>query len=204
MSAAKPALKAEVLRLRIDERLSNRDIEALTGASRGSVSAWLRDHPLTEEERRQKIREKRTASANPTRSDPSKYAKMLQPGMSSLQKAKVAEAAVLFRFALMGFSPFGSPFDGDKADWVVDVRGKLLKVQVRLCRLGKHGSPFISLRRVTADKRSVRFQPGDFDFIVGYDLHSDTAFVYGEAEVAGLSTAKSVTESAKEAFAKMT
>ena len=52
MSAAKPHVKAEAIRLRIEERRSLREIEVLTNAARSSLSLWLRPYPLTEDEKR--------------------------------------------------------------------------------------------------------------------------------------------------------
>jgi hypothetical protein len=41
--------------------------------------------------------------------------------LGTLQVAKVSETAVLLRLLAHGFVPFGSVFDGDLADWVVEV-----------------------------------------------------------------------------------
>ena len=54
MAVAKPELKAEAIRLRVEERHSLREIESLTGAARGSLSLWLKPYPLTEEEKRER------------------------------------------------------------------------------------------------------------------------------------------------------
>ena len=52
MGIAKPELKAEAIRLRVEKRHSLREIETITGAARGSLSAWLKPHPLTEDEKK--------------------------------------------------------------------------------------------------------------------------------------------------------
>ena len=62
MGVAKPELKAEAIRLRQQERLSLRQIAALLGASKGSLSVWLRSYPLTQAERK-----RRNNSAGPVR-----------------------------------------------------------------------------------------------------------------------------------------
>lgn len=49
---AKLEQKAEAIRLRVDERKTLPEIQALIPVSKGSLSTWLRDHPLTEDERR--------------------------------------------------------------------------------------------------------------------------------------------------------
>ena len=47
---AKPDKKQEAIQLRLSERLSNRTIAARLEVSSGSVSRWLRDCPLSEQE----------------------------------------------------------------------------------------------------------------------------------------------------------
>lgn len=45
-----PTLRDNCIRLRVRERLSYGEIRKLTGASKGSLSFWLRGYPLTKEE----------------------------------------------------------------------------------------------------------------------------------------------------------
>ncbi len=52
MAAANKELAQEAIRLRVEQRLSLREIAAQTGAAKGSLSAWLKPYPLTAEERR--------------------------------------------------------------------------------------------------------------------------------------------------------
>ena len=52
MVAAKTELKAACIRLRVEERMSLREIAEYTGASKGSLSAWLKPYPLTKDELR--------------------------------------------------------------------------------------------------------------------------------------------------------
>lgn len=96
--------------------------------------------------------------------------------------------------ALHGFSVYASPYDSDKADWIVRVpeTGKTYVIQVRWARNGVHGLPLINLHCAVGHGKLRRYAAGEFDFIVGYDLYSDTAFVYSEAEVASLKTAVSM------------
>ncbi len=48
-----PAVRAEALRLRLEERLSLKEIQARLAqpVAKGTLSIWLRAHPLTEQER---------------------------------------------------------------------------------------------------------------------------------------------------------
>ena len=45
-----PTLRDSCIQLRVRERLSYGEISKLTGASKGSLSFWLKDYPLTKEE----------------------------------------------------------------------------------------------------------------------------------------------------------
>ena len=135
-------MKDECIRLRVEERLSLGEIRDRSGVSKSTLSGWLRDHPLTEEEKRTKnnLDQNRYRAPKKTRGEKSKFADF-EPHLNNGQKAKVAEAAVLFRLCLNGFVPFGSMFDGDKADWLVQIpsTGKILKIQVKWASVVKRG-----------------------------------------------------------------
>ena len=64
---AKIALKQEAIRLRQDERLSLRAIQARLPVSKGALSLWLRSYPLTEAEvsARRRTSRKRVCVAQP-------------------------------------------------------------------------------------------------------------------------------------------
>jgi len=196
MANVKGDLAQEAIRLRVEERLSLREIAEITGASKGSLSVWLKPYPLTEEERSQRIKSARRYV--PPKKDRGEVSKFFQAAagreLSRLEKAKIAEAAIAFRLAVHGFDIYGSMFDGDKPDWVVRVpeTGKMHTIQVRWARVGPHGLPYIGLKCTVGHNVQRRYADGDFDFIVGYDFYSDTAFVYSEDEVASLKTAVSM------------
>ena len=186
-------LKQEAIRLRVEERLSFGEILEATGASRSSLSTWLKPYPLTDEER--ELRQKTANRYVTPKKDRGEVSKFFQAvagqELSRQRKAKIAEAAVLFRLVLQGYIVYASPFDGDKADWVIQVpeTGKIQKIQVRWARTGTYGLPQIRLACSVGHNVQQRYVEGDFDFIVGYDLYSDTAFVYSAEEVAQLKTA---------------
>jgi transposase-like protein len=187
MGTAKPELKAEAIRLRIEERLSLREIAALTGAAKGSLSLWLKAYPLTEEEKkgRSKIA-KRYATPKKDRGEESKHYKtIIWRDISSQQKGKIAEAAILFRLALHGFNAYLSISDGEKADLLVEIpeTGKVVKLQVRNVCSFKHGLPGILLTCAQGHNKRRRYERGEFDFIVGYYLFNDTAYVFSFDEI---------------------
>jgi len=207
MAYPKKELSQEAIRLRVEERLSLREIAEVTGAAKGSLSGWLKPYPLTEEERGQR---QRTAKRYvPIKKDRGEVSKFYQAAagreMSRSEKGKIAEAAVAFRLAVHGFTIYGSMFDGDKPDWVVQVpeTGKIHTIQVRWATAGPHGLPKIGLKCTVGHGSQRRYAEGDFDFIVGYDFYSDTAFVYSENEVASLKSAVSMSRDHAERWDKL-
>ena len=132
---------------------------------------------------------------------------MMNPNASRHQKAKIAEAAVLFRMTLCGFHVFGSPFDGDKADWMVEVpeTGRILKVQVKWASPNKKraSQPLVRLRCIEGHNKSRTYREGDFDFIIGYDLYTDTCYVWSWDEISKLKRSITVTPEAAEKWEKM-
>lgn len=202
-----PELEKECIRLRVQERLSYREIHERTGASRGSLSKWLRKYPLTEEEKKQKAsKQKRWEQPKKDRGVESDLHRMLKSRpLSRHRKAKIAEAIVLLRLIVHRFDPFGSVFDGDKADWMaLDPKtGKAHKIQVRWVKEGSHGLPIVSLRCTEGHNRSRSFREGDFDFIVGYDLFTDTCYVWSWDDVKHLNTSVSICPEAEERWDKL-
>lgn len=188
MAQPKQELAAQAIRLRVQDRRSLREIAEITGASKGSLSGWLKPYPLTEEERRERQKSaKRYATPKKDRGEESRlHQATAGRDLSRLEKAKIAEAAVALRLAVHGYHIYGSMFDGDKPDWVVEVpeTGKFHKIQVRWVLKKMTGLPSINLKCTVGHNTQCRYAEGDFDFIVGYDLYSDTAFVYSAAEVA--------------------
>lgn len=207
MPAAKPELRAEALRLRIEERKSIREIVDETGASRGSVSRWLKGHPLTEDEVRERLEAngKRSAAvrAKYRDRDESPLHKMSRGRqLTKAEKGKVAEAAVLVRLVLRGHEVYGSPFDGDSTDWVVNVKGTLRRVQVKWARPQKYGAPQVVATCSSGRGKQRKFEEGELDFLVGYDLYTDTCFVWSWSEVQGKKTLACL-DAASEAWHKL-
>lgn len=126
--------------------------------------------------------------------------------LSSSQVAKVSEAAAMLRMLASGFNVFGSVFDGDRTDWIVEVPcvNAVYKVQVKTTFTSQHGLPYVSLRhRANPTDGNRRYNRDEFDFIVGYDLLTDTAYVWSWEEVEHLQSAVSVNNEAAERWDKM-
>ena len=123
--------------------------------------------------------------------------------LSTSQRGAIAEAAVLFRLAVNGFSVYGSPFDGDRIDWIVKApNGKLSTLQVCHVSRFRYGRPLIRLTRASHGK-STRFRQSVVNFIIGYDFHNDAAYVFSATEVENNLTAITVTVAVLEAWSKL-
>lgn len=197
-----PQLQAECIRLRTVEKLNYTEIHDRTGVAKGTLSFWLRDYPLPPADRLAALKRSPPMRPKKDRGATSELsAFMAARTYSPLQVARIAETAVMFRLLLHGFAVFGSSFDGDVADWVVQVPGtrRLYTIQVKTTRFQAQGLPSVSL----CNSRGRRYVEGEFDFIVGFDFHSDTAYVWSWGEVTHLKRLVTVTPDAAEAWAKL-
>ena len=202
----KEATKQEALRLRQQQRLSLREIQAQTGVSKGTLSKWLQGMPLDREEVRAKLRLNGTSKgrAKADRVESALHRRFGVP-MNSHYKAKIAEAAILLRAGLLGVDTYQSPFDGDKADWVFDVKGRLLKGQVKWAATpAKHGAPQVKVRCAGCRSGLRCYTEGEFDILVGYDLYTDTAYVWTWDEVKDFTSTVSCWDEAEERWDKIT
>lgn len=204
-------VKAKAIWLRTEERLSLRQIAERMGLAKSTLSLWLKDHPLTDPEKHQRMAKAGRASSKARRAKAYRatarrsalHSLLGQHKPTRAQRARTSEAAVLVRLAVVGWEVYGSPFDGDKFDWIVNTGDRLVRIQVKTTRLNKAaGSPFIQLRCSEGRGKSRKYREGEFDFIVGYDLFTDTAYVWSWEEVKGRA-AISVTQEAAEAWGKI-
>lgn len=126
--------------------------------------------------------------------------------LTNQHRGRIAEAAVFFRLALHGFNVYTSVFDGDNVDCLVHVpeSGKMLKLQVRCVHsLSRHGLPVVRLKCAEGHNGRRRYREGEFDFIVGYYLFNDTAYVFSFDEVRKNQTYISVSEKYSERWDKL-
>lgn len=208
MGIAKPTLKAEAIRLRVKERLSLREIAIITGAAKGSLSGWLRPYPLTDEEKKTRSKTaKRYVPPKKSHGEESKHHQaIVSQNLTNRRKGRIAEAAILFRLALHGFDVYTAAFDGDKVDCVVHIpeSGKIVKLQVRCVHSpSKHGLPVIRLKCVEGHNKRRKYSAEEFDFIVGYYLFNDTAYVFSFDEVSKHQTYISISEKYSESWDKL-
>jgi transposase-like protein len=208
MGTAKPELKSEAIRLRVERRLSLREIANLTGAAKGSLSLWLQPYPLTDEEKRARSKvANRYSAPKKSHGEESKYYQaIVVQNLTNQQRGRVAEAAALFRLALHGFDVYKSVFDGDKVDCLVHVpeSGRILKLQVRCVHsTSRHGLPVVRLKCADGHNKRRRYREGEFDFIIGYYLFNDTAYVFSYDEVVNHKTHVTIAEAYAERWDKL-
>lgn len=201
--------QAEVLRLRVDERLSFREIQDRTGVSKSSLSRWLQNHPLTEEELRAKHKAgvtKPRVGTRKARGERSKFDEMVGPRtLNRNEKGQIAEAAVLFRLTLNGLHVLAPVFDGGRTDWMVQTpTGALAKIQVKWASTsGLHGLPTLGLTCTEGHNQRKRYVASDFDFLVGYHLYTDIAYVFTWSETEMNQTSITIREDAAERWDKV-
>ncbi len=174
-------LKQEAIRLRLTERLGIDAIKQRTGLSVGTLSVLLRSYPLTLQE----VREKKSRSAvqsNQNRKytpDLSKVIAMVEgEELSTERKGRIAEAAIALRLAILGYEIWRSMFEGNKVDLAVSRSGdqKFVRLQVKWARRDTYGRPHFYIPN-GGGRRIRHFKREYSDFIVAYDMESDTAFV---------------------------
>lgn len=205
------AIVDKCLLLRKQGRLSLREIQKQTGVGYSTLSNILKDDPLTRKEiaekhRGIKYRTRRIKALLPETSSP--LVKLLgDRKLSRESKGRIAEAAVLLRLSVLEFKVYGSPFDNERDDWIVQTSsGRFAKLQVRWLRWVKHGAPLLKLTRTMATGKKLkiqRFKAADFDIIVGYDFSTDSAYVFTFDELQQHVATKTVTLEAKEAWHKL-
>ncbi|WP_164929207.1 hypothetical protein [Gloeobacter violaceus] len=200
------ALRREVIRLRVEKRMSLRQISDVTGAAKGSLSAWLKDYPLTPSEIKERQSRAHYVPPKKDRGELSKHWTDKVAEYTRAQKGRIAESAILFRLHLHRFDVYKAPDDRDKTVWLVRVpaTGKIFRIEVRWTRINKKGGlPSISLHCRAGVGKYRRYADDEFDFIVGYNLYSDTAYVFSSKEISHLSSMVAIRSEAAERWDKL-
>jgi hypothetical protein len=192
----------ECIRLRVEERLSIEAVRRLTGLSKGSVSKILKPYPLTKQEvQNRNSQSPWNKGVEKYDHDESYWHQMATGrGLDANGRSKVAEAAVLFRMCVNGISVWGSPFDGEKADWLAQTDKGIFKIQVKTTTKLKHGMPVV---RILSSSKKKRYLEGDFDFLIGYDLYADVAYVWAWDELTDYKTCVTISKESAERWDKI-
>lgn len=195
--------KREAIRLRVEERLSLDEIEKRMGISRGTLSPLLKEYPLTDEE----LHERRARGFNKLNKERGKYTPVLSKFMgwitgkrlSTDRKGQIAEAAVLLRLRFLDYEIL-MPSENSRMDFVVTRpdSSEFVRLQVKWARRADEGRPFVNLRNGEG-KHIRRVSRATCDFIIGYDMETDTAYVMPISDCEG-KNAKSCDEQYAEAW----
>lgn len=204
MANAKPELRAECVRLRVEEHLSLKEISARTGAAQGSLSVWLSGYPLPPAVRAAKSQAARIRSgATQARKRAERLADVWHPSwltcpdaLSPAAKARISEAAVLFRMALLGWVPLAPVFDSERVDWYVELPDHhIVRIQVKWVK--QRGRVVRTVR-----SNGVPYVAKDMDFLVGYDFDTDSCYIWTFHELQG-SVCRAPSPEAREAWHKI-
>jgi hypothetical protein len=173
--------KREAIRLRVEERLSLNEIARRTGISKASLSTLLSDHPLSQDE----LHERRARGFNNLNKDRVKYNPVTSKFMAWIsgkhlgtdKKGQIAEAAVLLRLRMLDYEII-TPAENSRWDYGVTRSNSksFIRLQVKWARRDENGRPYVNLRNGEAN-RIRRVSHATCDFVIGYDLETDTAFV---------------------------
>lgn len=209
-------IKKEALNLRINHRKSIKAISRELSLAKSTVSLWMRQYPLTAEEKHTRYVQAGISTKNNLRSD---NRKRLQEQIvipvstqlanerqySSNQKGRIAETAVMFRLAILQISVYKAIFDGEKLDLVIELPNNVLKkIQVKWIRIDKDGRGSVKLTCSNTRSSTRRYTSSEFDCLVGYDLSTDICYIYTQEETKDLTTCVSCSASAAEAWHKLT
>lgn len=154
--------KEQAIKLRIEERLSLKEISEKLNISKGTASLWLRDHPLTTEE----ITNRHTKSSSP---------KIICNPNDNIKKGKAAELIFSARCLLNGLVVFSPLSEDSRIDLVV--ADTLLRVQVKVFNKKQQ----FSVRKVGVNSKTnckiYRYSANDVDFFGAVDLTTFDVYI---------------------------
>jgi len=202
-------LKSKAIELRVYGRKSFGEISDELGVSKGTLSSWLKSYPLSESELATRYNSRKSASEGPSDNTllvmgtESKF-HLEHQDLSPHQMGRLAEAAILFRLTLHGFRVFRAVADGDRTDFVVLEGGRCIRLQVKCVKeQARGGLPLVKLWHVEGFQKQKRYSEVEVDFIVGYWLYNDTAYVYSMKELETNLAVKTITSDGAEAWSKL-
>lgn len=209
-------LKAQCIKLRLEQRLSIKEIHKITQASTSSLSLWLKSYPLTAEELalRQKLRDRSGKGINGGRPENDWWRAKQESSLHKLigadnltaeRKGKIAEAAIRLRLLVIGLDTFNPCFEGQKVDCIVmhERTLKPVKVQIRHVKKNEHGLPSISLKCSNGRLKYKRYDQKDFDILIGFDTFTDTSHIITHKEIMHLSDCVSLKPEYEDAWHKI-
>ena len=190
-------LKKQAVDLRVIHRYSLEKIATELNISQSTASKWLKEYPLTQEEIKERnilngqmlAEHLKTSGSSLRFSQVDKNENTIVSKLSnnqtysSNQKGKIAESAVILRLTLSKYDIYKSFFDGDKFDMLVaNDNYKIIKLQVKWCGGAKNGQKYIKSRCSNGRNSARRYTKDELDFFIGYDIESDTCYIYPAEE----------------------
>lgn len=121
-------------------------------------------------------------------------------------KANIAEAAVTYRLLIHDFSVYSSIFNGDRIDIIArnNKDNNLLKIQVKCIKKSSKGiTPILSVKCMEGHYNFIQYQSKDIDFLIGYDIINDNAYVFSWNELKSKKESISVTIDSRENWNKL-
>lgn len=199
------SIKTKAIDLRLNKRFSLKDISKQLGVPKSTLSYWMRPYKLTTVELRERMSGagKETGGGNRKfKGVESNLHKLTNHKLTSGDKGKIAEVAVLLRLLIMGWEVYGPIVGNNKFDWVVNINNQLKRIQVKSALQVKSGLPLAYLRCADGRNRVRKYMDNELDFIAVYDQFTDTAYIWAQNELTNR-TAVSICPEAAERWDKL-
>jgi len=207
------AVRERAIQLRTQEHMGLANIATTLGIAKGTASLWLQDHPLPAEVLAARRSANGKASSGRRKACDSPHVREITArfrevaasrSYTTSQMGAIAETAALLRLHTHQFEVFRPTRDGSKVDLVVldPPTGRTMKVQVKCAKQSRSGLPVVSLLCGMGSRKFRRYTVEEFDFIVGYDITTDTCFVWSFDEVSHLNSSITITPEAAERWDK--
>jgi len=188
------------------------EIAEAEGVAKSTLSLWFREVPLDQVTKQQiekaghlkrKITREKKRTAESLAAVNSITGMIAGQDLDRRTKGRVAETATKLRLELHGYEVYQPASDGSRADFVVcKPDGRCLKIQVKCVRPQKEGRSAIRLTHACGTKSQVRYSSEEVDVFVGFDLQTNSAYVWLWDELREAST-KTISNDALERWDKL-
>ena len=203
----KATRKEEAIRLRVEQRMSFKEIATATGVSKASLSLWLKGHPLTEEELAKRKADKDTSQVGKTlRVKKSKEElEGLRPkfklmGLPPKRIGEISEAVVVAELIKRGFEVLRPVGDSLRYDLAIDYEGRIYRVQVKTGRTDGDTVTFSACstdgyRSMMGADNAYKTYEGQIEWFASYVPEVDQVFMFPIQEATKFSITLRITDS---------
>lgn len=199
-------MKEKSIELRVGERKSIKEIAEVVKVHQCTIARWVKQYPLTKKE----IKNRKIAQgAIMAKKGKEKLAtfrgqfsgSVPEIAYSDFQKGNISEAAVRYKCLIHNMEFYIPPYGSSSFDAIVHViaTGTIYKLQIRTAQEMKTGFPQVSLRSGDGS----RYTKNDFDFLIGYDIVGDGAYIWSFNELKNRKCSLKIEESARERWDKI-